>query len=194
MSRAWASPSSREDAADGSGRPHDTGFARRYGARPWHLLVLLALFAATGYVASRLLGDPTLPSIVLWFVGAAVVWDLVLGPALSLGDLGLRTALRRRRPAGVRPLNYVRVPALLSLLLLVLWAPLVLQRSEAVYRAKTGLTQDPYLERWLAVTAVLFAASAVAFLAAVWRGRRRRPAAAPAAGPVAPPPGRAIDR
>jgi len=171
VSRAWASPSSREDAADGSGRPHDTGFARRYGARPWHLLVLLALFAATGYVASRL-----------------------LGPALSLGDLGLRTALRRRRPAGVRPLNYVRVPALLSLLLLVLWAPLVLQRSEAVYRAKTGLTQDPYLERWLAVTAVLFAASAVAFLAAVWRGRRRRPAAAPAAGPVAPPPGRAIDR
>ena len=159
-----------------TGRTRPSGlFARRYGAQPWHLLVLLALISGTGYVASRLVDDPTVISIVVWFVGAAIVWDLLLGPALALADLGLRTALAKVRTGGVRPLNYVRVPALLSLLLLVLWAPLVLQRSEPVYRAKTGLSQDPYLERWLLVTALLFTASGIVFALAVLRAWRRSP-------------------
>lgn len=175
MTRA-AGPNRPDDAAPGhpDARPGDTAFARLYGARLWHLLVLLALLAGTAYVVSRLFGNPSLFSIALWFLGSAVVWDLVLGPALSLGDLGLRAALQRWRPGGVRPLNFVRAPLLLSVFLLVVWAPLVLQRSEDVYRAKSGLTQDPYLDRWLAVTAVLFAVSAVAFIAAVSRGLHRR--------------------
>jgi len=135
--------------------------ARRYGASPWHLAVLLALFAVTAYVASRLLGDPVALRIAVWFLGAAVVWDLVVGPLLALADRVLRRALPRSA------LNHVRVPALLSALLLVMFAPLVLQRSEQVYRAKTGLLQDPYLDRWLVVTGVLFAASAV-----LWAVRR----------------------
>ena len=144
----------------------------RYGASWQHLAVLLACFALTGYAASRLLGDPSsLLSITLWFVGAAVVWDLVLGPALALSDRGVRRLLPR--VAGVSPLNFVRFPALLSLLLLGLFAPLVLQRTEQRYRAKTDLAQDPYLERWLAVTAVLFAVSALVYGLRVLRARRR---------------------
>jgi hypothetical protein len=149
-------------------------FARLYGAKPWHLMVLLACFALTGYAVSRLLDDlPTLIRIAIWFVGAAVVWDLLVGPAFALADRLLRPALRAVRPRGVPALNYVRVPALVSALLLIVWAPLILQRSEFVFRLKAGLLQDPYLERWLAVTGALFALSAVAYAVALLRARRR---------------------
>ena len=144
-------------------------FRRLYGASPWHLFAMVAMLAVAGYTASLLLDDlPVLLRITIWFVGAAVVWDLVLGPLLGLADFGLRAALRRGR---VPLLNYVRVPALLSGLLLLLFAPLVLQRSEGVYAAKTGLSQDPYLGRWLAVTAALFLASGVAWALANRRAR-----------------------
>jgi hypothetical protein len=144
---------------------------KRYGASGWHLMALLACFALTGYTVTRLLDDTSsLLQIVVWFVGAAVVWDLVLGPALALADRGLRNAVQRF--GGVPALNYLRFPVGLSLLLLVVFAPLVFQRAEQRYRAKTGLTEDPYLERWAAVTAALFAASALAYGLAVLRARR----------------------
>ena len=144
----------------------------RYGASWAHLAALLGCVALTGYAVSRLLGDlSSLLAITVWFVGAAVVWDLVLGPALALADLGARGLLRGR---GAPLLNHVRAPALLSLLLLAMFAPLVLQRSESRYEAKTGLEQDPYLERWAAVTAALFALSALSFALTALRARRRR--------------------
>jgi hypothetical protein len=153
-------------------------FAGVYGAKPWHLLSLLGCFAVTGYAVSRLFGDSVaLVRITIWFVGAAVVWDLVLGPALAAGDSGLRLVTRRVR--GVSPLNYVRFPALLSLLLLVMWTPLIFQRSEGTYQLKSGLSSDPYLERWAAVAVALFALSGVAFAVAVLRARRRSGSAAP---------------
>ena len=142
---------------------------RRYGASRWHLAALLGCFTLTGYTVSRLLADTSsLLQIVLWFVGAAAVWDLVLGPALALADRGLRRAV-----PDVRALNHLRFPAGLSLLLLAVFAPLVLQRTEQRYQAKTGMTEDPYLERWVAVTVALFAASALAYAARVVRARRR---------------------
>ena len=161
-----------EQALHESGRSRDTAFARLYGAHAWHLLAMLGLGAVTAYTVSRLLDDPALWRIALWFVGAAVVWDLLLGPLFAGGDAGLRAVLGRVRAGGVRPLNYVRVPAALSSLLLLVWAPLVLQRSEPVYAAKTGLSQDPYLERWLLVSLVLFLLSGLAYAAAVLRARR----------------------
>ena len=102
------------------------------------------------------------------FVGAALAWDLLLGPALALAD----RLLRRVLPG--EALNAVRVPALLSGVLLLVWAPLILSRSEETFERKSGLSIDPYLERWLAVTAVLFAASGL--LLAVRLLRRRRAA------------------
>jgi hypothetical protein len=141
---------------------------KRYGASGWHLAALLGCFALTGYTVTRLTADTSsLLQIVIWFVGAAVVWDLVLGPALALADRGLSRAVPR-----VPALNYLRFPAGLSLLLLAVFAPLIFSRSESRYRAKTGLTEDPYLERWAAVTAALFAASAMAYGVRVVRARR----------------------
>ncbi len=134
---------------------------RLYGASAWHLLALLGCFALTGYAVSRLWDNPALLRITLWFVGAAVVWDLVAGPVIALLDRMLLPL--RSRPRRVGLLNHVRVPALLSGLLLVVWAPVILQRSEQTFRVKAGLGQDPYLGRWLVITAVLFTVSAVAY-------------------------------
>ena len=143
-------------------------FRRLYGASPWHLVALLGCFALTAYSVSRLLDDlPVLLKIAIWFVGAALVWDLVLGPGLALADRLLRPLGRLRVPA----LNHVRVPGLLSLLLLVVWLPVILQRSEGVFRVKAGLTQDPYLGRWVAITAVLFVASALLYVVRLLRAR-----------------------
>jgi len=145
-------------------------FGRRYGASPWHLVALLNCFLLAAYAVSRVWGDPGFWRIAVWFVGAAIVWDLIAGPLIALADRLLRPL--RSRPRRVPVVNHVRLPALLSGLLLVVWTPVIFQRSEEVYRLKTGLDQDPYLERWAAITVVLFAVSAVAYGARLARAAR----------------------
>ena len=54
-------------------------FTRLYGASPLHLAGLLASLVVAGYAAVRLLGARP-AAVLLWFVGAAVLHDLVLGP------------------------------------------------------------------------------------------------------------------
>ena len=145
------------------------GFGALYGARPWHLLALLVCFVVSAYAVSRVFGDRTaLVRIAIWFIGAAVVWDLVLGPLYALADRGL-APLRKVAVRGVGLRNYVRVPALISSLLLLVWAPIIFQRSEQIFRLKAGLGQDVFLERWAGVTAALFVLSALAFAVAVLR-------------------------
>jgi hypothetical protein len=161
-----------EPARHEQGRARDSALARRYGAHVWHLLVLLALAAVTAYTASRLLGNPQLWRIALWFLGAALVWDLLLSPAYAAVDAVLRRTAGRVQASGVRPLNYVRVPLVLASVLLLVFAPLVLRRSEGVYVARVGLEQDVYLGRYLVLVAVLLLGSAVAFAVAVLRARR----------------------
>ena len=63
--------------------------------------------------------------------------------------------------AGVRWLNYLRVPVVVSGLLLLVWSPLILRVSNGAYHAASGLSAQPFAPRWLAITAVLFAISAV---------------------------------
>jgi hypothetical protein len=53
------------------------------------------------------------------------------------------------------------MPAAFSLLLLLVWFPLILGLSSDRYRRASGLSASPYLWRWLAVTGTAFAASAV---------------------------------
>lgn len=147
-------------------------FVRHYGAQPWNLLALLACFVLSAYAVSRLFGDSTaLVRITVWFIGAAVVWDFVLGPLVAGADRALRP-LHRRRVRGVAALNFVRLPLLLSGLLLLVWTPLIFRRSEAVYEAKSGLPVEVFLGRWAAVTVALVLASMAAYLVAVLRAGR----------------------
>ncbi|MFI6707793.1 hypothetical protein ACIBF7_15225 [Nonomuraea sp. NPDC050478] len=149
-------------------------WARTYGAPPWHLLVLALCFLVAGYAATRVVEVGIWRGFLVWLVGAVVLHDLVLFPLYSAADLAARsaaartrrrrtTARRRPRPAGRRPapVNYLRVPAAFSLLLLVVWSPLILRGAEPNYRAAVGLSTLPYLHRWILVTLVLFAVSAL---------------------------------
>jgi hypothetical protein len=151
-------------------------FRALYGGSPWHLLLLLAAFVLCGYAASKLLeGDWS--GVVEWFVGAALLHDLVLVPLYGGADWLLHKSLRgdRERPdARVAAVNHIRVPAFLSLLLLLVYWPLISQRPGARYELITGLTPGVFLPRWGLITAALFAASAVLFGVRRWRARRSR--------------------
>ncbi|GAA1226711.1 hypothetical protein GCM10009665_16560 [Kitasatospora nipponensis] len=156
------------------------GIRRRYGASPLHLLLVLCSFALAIYAGIRLLkGEPI--KVALWFVGAALAHDLLLLPLYTLTDRAAQTLADRlgRVPHGphsprVPAVNYVRVPAFLSLLLLAVWYPLVLRRVPG-YRNTTGLDPDPFLDHWLLITAALFALSALCLLTATIRHRPPKP-------------------
>jgi len=155
-----------------------TRFRTFYGAHPLHLLAVLASFALLAYVVSVVgpvaLWNPSVwwQSILVWFLGAVVLHDLVLFPLYALADrvhtTGVHTLRRWRghhpdRPPLVSAINYVRIPALASGLLLLVFLPGIIEQGAPTYLAATGQTQAPFLNRWLLFTATIFAISAVAY-------------------------------
>jgi hypothetical protein len=140
-----------------------------------HLMALLASFAVAGYAGVRLLaGNPT--GVGAWFIGSAVGHDAVLFPLYAGLDAALVILLRRRPGlatlAGVRWLNYLRIPAVISGLLLLVWSPLILRWSATAYHSASGLSAQPFLARWLAVTAVLAGISAATLAVRIHRVHR----------------------
>lgn len=151
---------------------------RGYGDGPVHLLVTPASIALAAFAFSRIFDGPAPLNVVLWFAGAIVAHDLIAYPLYSLVDrvafgggrpgsarAARRSVAQRRVPAGV----FVRVPALLSGLALLVYFPLILRLGDGRYERSTGLSPDVYLGRWLAISAGLFLASAL-----VWALRVRR--------------------
>ena len=143
------------------------GFRRIYGSHPLHLLTLVAGFALFGYVLATVkptaLWNPNMwwQSIAVWFAAAIIAHDLVLYPIYAVAD---RLLVATSRPvANVPALNYIRVPVLGSALTLVMFLPGIIEQGAPTYLAATGQTQEPFLSRWLLLTAAMFAVSAVAF-------------------------------
>jgi hypothetical protein len=140
-------------------------------------LVLLASFALAGYSVS-VLGLGALwnhriwwQSIAVWFAAAIIAHDLVLYPAYALVDrvlvaVGGRTRLR------VPPLNYIRVPLLGIGLSFLMFFPGIVEQGAVTYRAAAGGTQQPFLVRWLLLSAGLLIVSAVGYTARVIGVRR----------------------
>lgn len=140
---------------------------------PFQLLLLGCSFALAGYAGVRLLEGDWF-GVALWFVGAALLHDLVLLPLYAVADRAVVKAAGRRRERVL----YVRVPAALSGLLLLVWFPLISGRVADRYASATGLSADGFLGRWLLVTAVLFGGSAVLFVLRMRRATKERPPAA----------------
>lgn len=146
------------------------GFTQRlYGDRIFHLIILLATFALAAYAVSVLgvknLFNPAVwwQSIAVWFLVAIIAHDLILFPLYSLADRLLPRA--RRTPSRHVPfINYVRIPTLAAGLLLVMFLPGIIKQGAETYQAATGLTQEPFLTRWLLVTAALYLVSALAYV------------------------------
>jgi hypothetical protein len=136
---------------------------RFYGSHPLHLLALLCCFALTGYIAIHITSEPALPRILLWFVGAVVGHDLILFPLYAIADHSLSHAVRIFRPTALPLRNYLRIPALGAGLLFVMFFPGIIRQGAARYHTSTGQTQAPFLERWLLLTAAMFAISAIIY-------------------------------
>ena len=145
---------------------------RWYGANPLHLLALLACFALAGYAAVQFVGSRPL-AVAVWFLGAVIGHDLLLMPLYAIADRSVMAAIRHRAPGlpATPWINYLRVPAALSGLLLLVWSPLIFRLS-AAYQGSTTLSPNPYVWHWLAVTGALFLLSAGAFALRL-RGRPR---------------------
>ena len=160
-----------------------------YGSHPLHLLTMLAGFAVVGYVLAVFkpvtLWNPQVwwQSIAVWFAAAIIAHDLVLFPVYALADRILAVPgdrrRRRHREPRVPPLNYIRIPALGSALMLLLFLPGIIKQGASTYWAATGQTQDLFLGRWLLLTAVMFAVSAAAYGIRLAAARRRAVTALP---------------
>lgn len=142
-------------------------FRTAYGSHPLHLLTLVAGFALFGYVIatvtpSALWNERTWwQSIVVWFAVAVIAHDLVLFPVYALADRILLATNRFR--SRVPAVNYVRVPAVASGLTLLVFLPGIIEQGAAAFYAATGMTQEPFLERWLLFTAAVFGLSALLY-------------------------------
>jgi hypothetical protein len=60
-------------------------------------------------------------------------------------------------------------------LTLLVFLPGIIQQGAPTYEAATGQTQQPFLGRWLLLTAAMFGVSAIAYATRLVRVRRRRP-------------------
>ncbi len=147
---------------------------KRYGASPLHLLAHLALLPLAGWALLQILDLNTARTILIWFLAAVILHDLVLLPAYSALDRLAQTATRDA-------VNYVRVPAGIWLLLGLVFYPNIAGRGDAAFHRVSGLHLEGYLARWLIAGAVLFTASGALYLAAGRGsgGRRSRPASPP---------------
>lgn len=154
-----------------------TGFRRLYGASPLHLIGHLALFFVAGWAIDQIIGGGTIINWIAWFLGAALLHDLVLLPLYSVLDRLLGRVIpggdaTRRHPLVV---NYLRVPAVVSGILLLVYFPVILGYASTNYRNDTGHALTGYTRNWLLITAGLFLGSALIY---VVRSTRPRPPSA----------------
>jgi hypothetical protein len=163
-------------------------FRALYGAGPLHLLALLASFAIA---AAAVIGWFERPRVVVnvleWFVAAIVIHDLVLLPLYSLldriafGGLGKRGlgAQHAAAPELVNPTPYLRIPAILSGLLLAAFFPVIFGLGDQTELSASGIAESGYLARWLLASGVLFAVSGVVYAWTVARAAARTESMAP---------------
>jgi hypothetical protein len=153
-------------------------FGLGYGAGPLHLLTMASGFALLGYVLATFkpatLWDPGTwwHSIAVWFAVAVIAHDLLLFPLCALADRVI-FAGRRPAPRNISARNHIRVPALGAGLTLLVFLPGIVEQGATTYQAATGQTQQPFLGRWLLLTAAMFGISALGYVARLAVARRR---------------------
>jgi len=127
-----------------------------YGASPLHLLAHLVALPLVAFALLQIAERGDAARILIWLALSAVVHDLLLLPFYGLLD-------RAGRRAAGRAVNFVRVPALLSGLLGLVFLPAISGKGEGAFHGVSGLDYDGYLARWLLITAALFAVSGAVY-------------------------------
>jgi hypothetical protein len=136
----------------------------RYGASPLHLIGHLLVFALAAFAFEQMFSGSGVIQLIAWLIGFAVLQDLVLIPLYTLAGRGLS-----RLP--VLAVNHVRVPAVISGILLLVYAPLIFDLGQRTYFVSSGHEPTGYLRNWLLITAGLFLGSGLLY---AWRRLRRR--------------------
>lgn len=142
-------------------------FVRRYGASPAHLVGHLVLFAIAAYALVQLVGVRAPVNLFVWLIAAVLLHDFVLLPFYSVLD---RAAQRARGPVPL--VNHVRVPAVLSGLLLLVYFPPILGLNGTTFHAAAGRNPAGYARDWLLLTAAAVLVSALVYAVRVVRARR----------------------
>jgi hypothetical protein len=122
------------------------------------VLAHLILLPIAGWALLTVLDFRAADNVVVWLVGAVILHDLVLLPAYSGLD-------RLARYAAKDAINYIRVPAGLSLLMLLVFWSTIRGKGDGAYHYVSGVHYDGYAQRWLLVSAALFALSGALYLA-----------------------------
>ncbi len=135
----------------------------RYGAHPAHLLGHLLAFALIAYAIAQLAGARGFDNVLLWMLGAVLLHDAILWPLYALTDAAGRRALGRN-------VNVVRIPAGLSLLLLLVFLGTISGKGSGNYHYVSTFFYEGYAMRWLGLTALLFL---IAGAVALFRGQPR---------------------
>lgn len=152
-------------------------FRTAYGASPLHLLAVIASFLIATYAFFRIFAAPGPISTMTFFIAAIFFHDAIAFPLYSglnwianrsVGDRANYWMAERR----VQPLNYIRIPIVLSVFLFMLYFPLILGLSASRYEKSTGIDPDIFLGRWLGICAALFTISAIAYAIQVRRKSR----------------------
>jgi len=141
-----------------------------YGATPVHALAHLAALALAGFAVLHLTQAREAGNVLLWFVGAIVLHDFLLLPLYTVLDrVALLGTRNLERSSGVRIINHLRVPAGISLLLLLVFFPSVCGRNTGNLTRVGAVEPEGYLERWLLASALLFGVSLLLLLVRLGR-------------------------
>ena len=149
-------------------------FRDYYGAHPAHLVILVASFGLAGYAVWHAAQGPLPARMAIFFIAAVIVHDLVAYPIYAGVDRLLAAVTARRGSLSrsarrITVVNHVRVPLVISGLLVLVFGSVIVGGGEGTYQRASGLDFAPYLLRWLLITAALFLGSALIYL-----GRRMR--------------------
>ena len=147
-------------------------FRSSYGAGPLHLIAVIASLAIVMYAVLEIAGTAHPVNFALWFIAAIVVHDMIAFPLYSA--LGVIAGAGLQRPdltPGIFSINFVRIPALLSAFVFIVWFRVILGFSEPEVIESTGLGTDPFLGRWLLLTGVMFLISGLLYAVKLRRVR-----------------------
>jgi hypothetical protein len=149
-------------------------FKRLYGEHLLHLIILLGALALGAYAIFVLgfdqLFNPKVwwQSIAVWFAVAVIGHDLILFPIYAVAERLLpkeRREVTPTNPHRVPLTNYLRIPTLATALTFALFFPGIIGQGAFTYMAATGLTQEPFLARWLLLVAAFYLTSAIWYVA-----------------------------
>ena len=152
-------------------------FRSRYGASPLHLAGHLVVFSIALFAIDRIASGGGLAELIALYIGFVIAHDLVFLPAYSCLDRATQAALARLAPGGrgsVPAINHVRVPALISGLLLIIYAPFISGMADSGYFQLSGHHIEGYLRNWLLISAALFLGSGLIYALRVGRAVVKR--------------------